>query len=324
MRNTTLVLLAVVAAVSVSAQQQNSARAGAAETSINAGSDLPIEQLGKDDLIGITVYDAPELTRTVRVDSDGDIHLPMLRQHVRAAGYYPVDLEGAIAKALTEEQILVDPVVTVSVVEYRSRPISVVGAVRNPLTFQATGRVTLLDALSQAGGLAENAGSEVIVSIPQMTGDGKLTAQVRHIQARALLDSVDPSLNLQMQGGEVIRVPQAGRVYVMGDVKHPGAFPITEGSESSVLKVLALSEGLDRFPAHVAYIYRTEGGNGSRSEIPIELKKIIGRKSPDVPLMANDILYVPEASGRKATLTTLDRMAMVSAGLGSALLYMYK
>lgn len=286
-------------------------------------SNLPAEQIGKDDLIGITVYDAPELTLTVRVDAAGEIRLPILHQHVKAAGLYPAELEHAIAAALTEDKVLIDPVVTVSVVEYRSRPISVVGAVRNPVTFQATGKVTLLDALSQAGGLTENAGSEVLVSRPQVTAGGESTTLIQRIPAHALFDAEDSSLNLQLQGGEVIRVPQAGKVYVVGDVKHPGAFFITEGSDSSVLKALALSEGLDRFPGHVAYIYRTEGANGGKSEIPIELKKIMDRKSPDVALMSNDILYIPEAHGRKAALTSLDRALLIGAGLGSALLYMY-
>src|SRR5208337_2601661 len=94
----------------------------------------------------------------------GEIRLPLLRQHINAKGFFPTDLEKSIASALIEEHVLVEPVVTVTVVEYRSRPISVVGSVRNPVTFQATGSVTLLDAISQAGGLTENAGPEILVS----------------------------------------------------------------------------------------------------------------------------------------------------------------
>jgi polysaccharide export outer membrane protein len=119
---------------------------------------LPVEKIGPDDLIGITVYDAPELTRTVRVDAGGDIRLPMVPQHIKAAGLYPAELEKAISTVLIQENVLVDPVVTVSVVEYRSRPITVAGAVKTPVTFQATGTVTLLDAITRAGGLTENAG----------------------------------------------------------------------------------------------------------------------------------------------------------------------
>lgn len=137
-----------------SSQAQTTPNHTPGATTYSEGSNLPAEKIGRDDLIGITVYDAPELTRTVRVGTDGDIRLPMLRQHVHADGLSPADLENAITKALTDESILVDPIVTVSVVEYRSRPITVVGAVKTPLTFQATGTVTLLDAISRAGEFA--------------------------------------------------------------------------------------------------------------------------------------------------------------------------
>ncbi len=94
---------------------------------------LPVEKLGPDDLLGISVYDSPELSRTVRVDADGNIRLPMMRQRIPTAGLFPYELEKSITSALISENILVNPVVTVSVVEYRSRPITVAGAVKGPL-----------------------------------------------------------------------------------------------------------------------------------------------------------------------------------------------
>jgi hypothetical protein len=77
------------------------------------------------------------------------------------------------------------------------------------------------------------------------------------------------------------------------------------------------------FPSHKAYIYRVEGGSGGRNEIPIELKKIMDRKSPDVPLMANDILYVPDATGARASLKVLETSVGIGAGSGAALIYVY-
>jgi polysaccharide export outer membrane protein len=309
-------------ASSVPAQQGATPNHGGGATSLGETSNLPVEKIGRDDLIGITVYDSPELTRTVRVDSNGEIRLPMLQQHVKAAGLYPAELENVITKALTDENVLVEPIVTVSVAEYRSRPISVVGAVRNPLTFQATGTVRLLDAISQAGGLTENAGSEILViRQPSGTNDKSVTLTQR-VPVQRLISGEDPTLNLHLEGGEEVRVPEAGRIFVVGNVKHPGAFYITDGSESSVMKALALSDGLDAFPGHTAYIYRLEGGSGGRNEIPIELKKIMDRKSPDVALMANDILYVPNASGARAGLKVLETSIALGATFGIALLYM--
>jgi polysaccharide export outer membrane protein len=131
-------------------------------------------------------------------------------------------------------------------------------------------------------------------------------------------------MNFKLQGGEVIRVPEAGRVYVLGNVNRPGMFPITDGSGSSVLKVLALSGGVEHYTRAIAYVYRMQDGKEARNEIPIELKKIMDRKSPDVPLLADDILYIPEATGRKNTLTALNRIALVGVGLTADLLILYR
>jgi polysaccharide export outer membrane protein len=310
-------------AASVCLAQQNPAdvRTVSGVITGNQLSNLPIEKLGVDDLVGISVYDAPELTRTVRVDTNGDIRLPMLPQPVRAAGLYPDGLEKAITTALTADNVLVDPIVTVTVVEYQSRPITVVGAVKTPLTFQATGTVTLLDAISRAGGFSENAGSQVLVSRESTGADTNSTALVQRVPVEGLLNGTDPSLNLILHGGEEIRVPEAGRVFVLGDVKKPGAYYLTDGSESSVLKALALSEGLGSFSAQTAYIYRREGGTGNRTEIPISLKKIMERKSPDVALQADDIFYIPDAKGTRAGLKVLEESVGVGAVLGSALIY---
>src|SRR5437660_11338392 len=79
---------------------------------------LPAQQLGIDDLVAISVYDAPELTRTLRVEGDGSIRLPLLKAGVQAAGLFPRELEAGVVDALKTEQILVDPIVKVTVVEY--------------------------------------------------------------------------------------------------------------------------------------------------------------------------------------------------------------
>src|SRR5262249_28229574 len=101
-------------------------------------SSLPSQPLGIDDLVSVFVYGAPELSRSMRVDTDGMIRVPLLKQRVKAEGLTSKELEVAIAQELKKEQIFLDPEVTVSVTEYRSRPINVVGAVRHPTTFQAT------------------------------------------------------------------------------------------------------------------------------------------------------------------------------------------
>lgn len=284
------------------------------------GANLPAQKIGPDDLIAVSVYDSPELSRTVRVGADGRIRLPMLQRKIEANGLLPSELETAIGGALREEQLLVDPVITVTVAEYRSRPISVAGAVRKPLTFQAFGGVTLLDALTRAEGLSSDAGAEILVSRPQKAENGAAATLTQRIPVQALMDTADPALNLKLYGGEEIRVPEAGRVYVVGNVKRPGVFPVKDAAETTVLKLLAQAEGLIPFASKQAYIYRREAGRSSKNEIPIELGRIIARKAPDVTLQAGDILYIPDNKSQRMTIGALEKIAGFGAATASGVL----
>ena len=289
---------------------------GAAQTPEALPANLPAQKIGADDLLAISVYDSPELTRTVRVSGEGQIRLPMLKRPIEAAGLLPRDLETAIARSLRSEQILIEPVVTVTVAEYRSRPISVSGAVKRPVTFQAFGSITLLDAITRAEGLAPEAGTDVLIT-RQGTGGKTLTER---IPVKALLEGDNPKLNPRLSGGEEIRVPEAGRVFVAGSVKNPGAFPMKDGSDTSVLKVVALAGGLIPFSSKQAYIYRRKPDAAAKDEIPIPLDRIMGRKSPDVLLSAGDILYVPDAKGRRMSVAALEKIVGFGAATTSGLL----
>jgi polysaccharide biosynthesis/export protein len=271
---------------------------------------LPAQKLGVDDLVAVSVYDAPELTRTVRVETDGTIHLPLLRNGIAAAGLFPGQLESSVVSALKTEQILVDPVVKVTVAEYHSRPISVMGAVHKPVTFQAVGTVTLLDALARAEGLTGDAGIEIL-----LTRDEK----VERIPVFRLMKDADPAVNYVLHGGEEVRVPDAGKIFVVGNVHKPGGFPVRDASGESVLKMVALSEGLLPYASKVAYIYRRDD-TGSKKEIPVELDKIMQRKSPDVALEIDDLFYVPDNKSRRTTMNVIDRLTSFGATTASGVL----
>jgi len=290
---------------------------------------LPAQKIHANDLVGVSVYGEPELTRTVRVGADGTIRLPMLRDKIKADGLMPEELEQAIVASLKTQEILVDPFVTVTVAEYNNSrlPISVAGAVRTPITFQPVEKITLLEAITRAGGLAPDAGSEILVTgsmSPAAAGTPATNAVtlVRRIQAKSLIETADPAANLVLEGGEEIRVPEVGKVYVVGNVKMPGAFPVQDPSGTSILKVLALTQGLAPYATNKAYIYRTEAGTTSKNEIPVDLRKIMDRKSPDVPLMANDVLYVPDAHKRRATNAALEKIFIIGGIVASALVYL--
>jgi polysaccharide export outer membrane protein len=305
--------LLIIALLSAGLAQTQVRTISIPETTAN----LPAQKIGPRDLIAIQVYDSPELTRTARVGADGLVRLPMVKRLIKAEGLMPNELEGMIALALQEEGLLIDPLVTVTVAEYASRPISVAGSVKNPLTFQANSPVTLLEAITRAGGLTPEAGSEILISKTQPGPEGQPASLIRRVTVKALIDAADPEANLRLTGGEEVRVPEAGKVFVLGNVKRPGAFTVQDGAETSVLRMLALAEGLAPFYAKQAFIYRREG-NGSRNEIPIEMSRIMQRQSPDVPLLPNDVLYVPDNHGRRLGIAALEKLLMFGSTAGAA------
>jgi polysaccharide biosynthesis/export protein len=312
---TVRVLIFAILSISLALAQQPS-RAVA-----EVGANLPSQPVGPNDLIAVSVYDAPELSRTIRIGADGYFALPMLKERIKATGLYPADLETAIGIALRREQILVTPFVTVTIAEYHSHPISVSGSVKMPLVFQAEGPTTLLEALARAQGLTSEAGREILVSRPQPGSDGEPLMLTRRISVRGLFDDADPALNVTLTGGEEVRVPEIGRIYVIGNVKKSGAFPVQDGSDTTVLQMLALAEGLAQFANRQAFIYRREG-NGSKSEIPVPLDKIMKRQAPDVTLTANDILYIPDNHGKRIGMAALEKLLLFGGTAGAtALIY---
>lgn len=283
---------------------------------------LPAQKIGPNDLVSISVYDQPELSRLVRVSSDGSLKLPMLKKQIQAQGLLPIQLEDAIANELKAEQLVLQPIVTVSMAEYRSYSVSVGGEVKNPLTFQAPNPVKLLDAINNAGGLTSDAGPEILVTRPNPSSPDS-PGLTQRIPVAGLIDDADPQYNLTLTGGEEVRVPQVGKVYVVGDVKQPGAYPVQGNNETTVLHALALAQGIDRLELvnRNAYIYRRDK-DGTKTEIVVNLKEILNRKAPDVPMVAHDLLYVPESNEKRVSLAVLEKVALfVVTGGASAAAY---
>ena len=267
-------------------------------------SNLPTQPIGPNDLIGISVYGSPELSSPVRVDSKGMIRMPMLQNPIQASGLYPAQLETAIEDALKKGNVLVDPIVTATIVEYQSHPVSVMGAVKTPLVFQVSQPTSLLEALARAGGITEGAGPNILVTHSIVGQSGKSVQTTQTIATRSLIDSADPSLNIMLHGGDEILVPQARDIYVLGNVKKPGAFPVLGNGDTTVLQMLALAQGPSSYSRKIAYIYRKDV-SGAKQEIPIQLAQIMKRKSPDVHLEPDDILYIPDNNSRKTRMAFL-------------------
>jgi polysaccharide export outer membrane protein len=282
-----------------------------------AAANLSFEQIGPGDLLVIFVSSSPENSRSVRVAADGTISMPSLKDPIQVVGLFSTEVEKVLVAALTANKILVEPIVSVSVAEYRSRPVTVVGAVKSPTTMQAIGGLRLLDAIAKADGLTPEAGSQIIVS---KLGTSGSPDYVQHIPVAALMSRLDPSLNLLLAGGEEIRVPTAGKFFVMGNVKEPGSYPISEGEGSTVLKALALCQGTLSFSQPEAFIYRTNPAGTHRQEISVPLRLIMKRQAIDIHIQPDDILYIPENRKTKLTANVLERIAGVGGATATGLL----
>ena len=309
-------LLSIAAVASIAASAEPQAPAAQAPEAQPVGN-LSFEPIGPGDLLNIYVANSAENSRSLRVSLDGTISLPMLKDPILVAGLLSTEVEKIIVAALTANKILVEPIVSVSVVEYRSKPVTVVGAVHTPATIQAIGGLHLLDAIAKAGGLTPEAGSQIVVSRPATNGNSEF---VQQIPVLALMSRSDPSLNLLLTGGEEIRVPVLAKFYVVGNVKAPGSYSITEGEHTTVLKALALSQGTLSFTQSEAYIYRTNPAANHRQEIAVPLRQIMRRHAADFQLEADDILYVPDNPGKRLTATVIERMAGFGSTVGGGVL----
>ena len=258
----------------------------------------------------------------VRVDPQGDVRLPIAgRLHV--AGLNVSQIEGAIDRALLT--VMNKPETTVTVTEFGSCPVSVLGAVRNPGVHQVSGRKTIFEVLSLAGGLNPDAGNAIIITrrvdsglLPLAGATRDSTGQflVGELRVRSVMQAKDPSVNIDVLPKDVITVPKADLVYVIGAVKKSGGFILNEKAEMSALQALSLAEGLDPMASTKgARILRQEEENSAREEIPINLRGILQGTAPDVPLHANDILFVPDSKTKSASIRVLEMAIQMGTGV---------
>ncbi len=284
-------------------------------------------QIGSGDLLRIEVFEAPDLSREVRVGESGYISLPLIPGKIRVGGLTPFQLEDKLVELLQANGLVTHPQVTVSVKEQRSQPITVIGAVKHPLVYQAIRQTTLLEILSEAGGIADDAGSVVIVTRSVSRGDSlggdsrtaedppAPTTETITVNLNDLLESGNAKYNIPLSGGDVVSVPRAGIVYAVGALDRQGGFVLqNDREEMTALKLLALAGGLKPTArARQAAILRKNPDTGQRQEMAVDLTKILARRAEDVRLLPNDILFVPDSSGKKA----LRRTGEIAAGLAS-------
>lgn len=279
--------------------------------------------LGQDDQITLFVSDVEELSgKPIRIDMKGNINLPMAGR-VHAAGLTADQLEQGIADRL--KRFLQNPEVMVSITEFRSQPISVLGAVGSPGVHQVQGHKTLFEVLSLAGGLRQDAGPAVKITrdlkwgripLPDAKDDPTGKFSVASVSARSVMNATDPAENIAIKPQDVISVPRAGVVYVIGAVHKPGGFVLGEKESLSTLQVVSLAEGLDHTAApRSARIMRTLPGNSARSEIPVDLSKLMSGKAPDLLLKADDILFIPNSASKRAGVRAMEAAIQIGTGM---------
>jgi polysaccharide biosynthesis/export protein len=337
--------------------------------------------IGNGDVLSISVFDVPELTRDVRVSQSGTISIPLVPARLHVAGLTEVQTQQKIADLLEANGLVSHPEVSVSVKEHRSRPITIVGAVAHPMVYEADGSITLLEVLAEAGGVANDAGDTIIVTrqraalfipisnpeplpdsapgaaiphtspdtasppsndkddspnvpeqsglpsaakSPQATaGAGDSSAQsttaatnIITINLNELLESGDMRNNIPLMAGDVVTVPHAGIVYVLGAVNRPGGFVLSnDRTELTTLKILSLAGGLTRVANLDHAVIIRKDSQGKQTETEVDLKKVLHRQSEDVQMRASDILYIPDSKGKIVLYQTLQTVASVGTSL---------
>lgn len=285
--------------------------------------------IGSGDLLHVDVFDVPELSRDVRVGDAGDISYPLVPGKIKAAGLTPFELEEKLEQLLITNGLVSHPQVSVFLKEQTSQPVSIVGAVMHTMVYQVIRPTTLLEVLSAAGGISDDAGSVVIITRPARAGAPKTQPvsdtdnadrdqQIITIRLQDLLESGNAVYNIPVYGGDVVSVPRAGIVYVLGfGVSQPGGYVMqSRGEQVTVLKALALAHGLTTYAkADSAVIMRTNPATGNKDQIPVHVKAIEKHKEDDVPLKSNDVLYIPDSRGLKV----LARGTEAAIGIGSSL-----
>jgi polysaccharide export outer membrane protein len=246
-------------------------------------------RIGPRDLLEIRVFETPELNVSRRVSEDGEINLPLLGV-VRVAGLTETEAAQKIKEVL-EAKALQHASVAVQVQEFRSRPITVIGAVRQPGNLAFSGRWTLLEALTAAGGLAEGHGSIVYVL---RTADNGLSDQAA-ISTDDLMVRADPKVNIPIVAGDLINVPGTVSVtiYCLGEIRQPGALSFQSSERISLLAVIARAGGLTDHAASKILIKRK--GPAGEVELNADYKRIVAGKEPDLELRAGDIVVVKES-----------------------------
>jgi polysaccharide export outer membrane protein len=247
-------------------------------------------KVGPKDLLEISVFGLNDLNRTVRVSEDGKISLPLLGE-VDVAGLTKSECEKKISQLL-EEGFLQNPQVTIFIREYKSNRVSMLGAVRNPGPYELLGIQSLLQVISQAGGMTNEAGNDIIIMRPLPDG----ATRTIKISIENLILKGDASLNILLEPSDIVNIPidKVVHVFVFGQVRNPGALEFKRSNLPTLLRAIAQAGGFSDRASQGGVVIKRVDEKGKEVNIRINCKEIIKGKTKDVQLQENDVVYIPE------------------------------
>ncbi|HXR75453.1 MAG TPA: polysaccharide biosynthesis/export family protein [Bryobacteraceae bacterium] len=295
----------------------------ASSPSENALNRAQLYILGPGDVVVINGLNAEDLVgKPMRIDAKGELTLPLIGT-VHAGGLTIPQLETLLNSRLSV--FVKHPQLIVSVSEYQSQPVSVVGAVNNPGIHQIQGRKTIVEMLSLAGGPRVDAGSAV--TLTRSLDQGRLPLPNEHldpsghystaeISLRDITSGARPGENIFVMPHDVLAVSRASMIYVIGEVNKAGGFPIGDENAVTVVQALSMAQGCEHTAdMRHARIIRNSQIPNKREERVCDLQKILNGKSPDITLQADDILYVPGSTGKKIALKALETAITTGSGI---------
>jgi polysaccharide export outer membrane protein len=251
-------------------------------------------RLGAGDLIEVSVYNVSEMDTKTRISSSGDIYLPLI-DYVHVDGLTVDEAESVIEKQLEKGDYVKSPHVQIFVQEYASAGANVMGEVSRPGIYPVLGEQTLFSVISAAGGFTDRAGTSITITRRDQPG-APVTVPL------SLNPQDHPESNVPVHPGDTIIVRRADIIFVVGDVARPSGLMMGDGGRLSVLQAIALAGGTVP-TAQLGGTRIIRKGPAGLAEVPVPLKKLLQAKAEDIPLEANDILFVPSGHnlGRSAS-----------------------
>lgn len=245
-------------------------------------------RIGPRDLLEIKVFGQDKLNTTVRVNEQGKITFPYLGE-VPVEGLTASELERRLVQLL-EKSLYRNPEVSVRILEFQSKQVSVLGAVAKQGFIELIGRQTLLQVITAAGGLMRDAGKEIIVFRQQPDG----SSSPLHIVVDDLMQKGDPKSNIFIEPGDTImvQVDKAVPIYISGEVKSPGVLQVMKSGVPTLTQAIAQAGGFtDQARKGKVIVTRREEG-GAVKKYEIDVTRIQSGKEKDFPLMENDAIFV--------------------------------